>query len=231
MDSFLAPESTIHPSRTDLCTCRSLRTRSGTPEAAYFSQWIPLGRFCQAPFQEDHTASASIGGVEGIKKLQIDRERARPSTRIPCKEWQQLRSFRLAGCQLTCITTHVWRKTMNTKKNESIIQLPAGKRYEYFIRKTADFQQIWSLRNAEGWLLLGGNTNAKLIPLWPERIFAEYCNRVNKTECQAESIGLNDFLSKMSKILIRDNIQLAVFPNQNMSAPIRDRKSLSRSYR
>ncbi|MBK9579787.1 MAG: DUF2750 domain-containing protein [Fibrobacteres bacterium] len=113
---------------------------------------------------------------------------------------------------------------MNTKKNESIIQLPAGKRYEYFIRKTADFQQIWSLRNAEGWLLLGGNTNAKPIPLWPEKIFAEYCNRVNKTECQAESIGLNDFLSKMSKILIRDNIQLAVFPNQNMSAPIRKQR-------
>lgn len=109
---------------------------------------------------------------------------------------------------------------MNTKKIESIIQLPAGKRYEYFIRKSADFQQIWSLRNSEGWLLLGGATSAKLIPLWPEKMFAEYCNKINNTGCRAESIGLNEFLTNMSKALIRDIIQLAIFPNQNMSAPI-----------
>ncbi|WP_260849873.1 DUF2750 domain-containing protein [Bacillus pumilus] len=42
---------------------------------------------------------------------------------------------------------------MHPKELETTIQLSAKKRYDYFIKKIVDFEEVWSLRNEKGWVM------------------------------------------------------------------------------
>ena len=44
---------------------------------------------------------------------------------------------------------------MNEKEVENVISLPAEGRYEYFIKRVADWEVVWSLGNEDGWVLAG----------------------------------------------------------------------------
>ena len=44
---------------------------------------------------------------------------------------------------------------MRNSKIDNVINLTASERYDYFIRKVADFEEVWGLKDAEGWALMG----------------------------------------------------------------------------
>lgn len=39
---------------------------------------------------------------------------------------------------------------MNNKEIENVIKLDKTKKYEYFIKKIVDYEEVWSLRDEEG---------------------------------------------------------------------------------
>lgn len=41
------------------------------------------------------------------------------------------------------------------KEAENVLKLDNRKKYEYFIKKVADFEEVWSLRDEDGWATLG----------------------------------------------------------------------------
>jgi len=57
------------------------------------------------------------------------------------------------------------------KKIENILRMSEDERYNYFIRKVADFEELWGL-NDDGWALLGDNDDNRIFPVWPEKEFA-----------------------------------------------------------
>lgn len=52
--------------------------------------------------------------------------------------------------------------------------LPAKKRYEYFIKKIANFEGVWSLY-ADDWATTTDKEGRVLIPFWPNKEFAKVC--------------------------------------------------------
>ena len=86
--------------------------------------------------------------------------------------------------------------------------LSAAERYGYFIRKVSDFEEVWGLKDKEGWALMGNNEQV-LFPVWSEKEFAELCKWDNY---QPNSIPLDDFIEKLLPKLEKDNVMLAVFP-------------------
>jgi hypothetical protein len=95
------------------------------------------------------------------------------------------------------------------KKIANVINLSAEDRYDYFIRKVADFEEVWGLFD-NGWAMLG-HVDEKTLALWPEKAFAEICiNTVWKTY-RPKKILLNDFLQKWLPGMDSDGTKAAVF--------------------
>ena len=57
---------------------------------------------------------------------------------------------------------------MNNSRIKNIVNLSAAERYGYFIRKVSDFEEVWGLKDKEGWALMGNNEQV-LFPVWSER--------------------------------------------------------------
>ena len=55
---------------------------------------------------------------------------------------------------------------MNEKQFESVLALDSFGRYSHFISKVADWEQLWGIKNEEGWLVpveINKEINNKLI--------------------------------------------------------------------
>lgn len=52
------------------------------------------------------------------------------------------------------------------KEAENVLKLDNRKKYEYFIKKVADFEEVWSLRDEDGWATLGTEDKV-FFPIWP----------------------------------------------------------------
>jgi hypothetical protein len=113
---------------------------------------------------------------------------------------------------------------MHPKQFESVMALDALSRYSYFVRKVADFEKVWGLCEG-GWALMGDDAGNQLLPVWPEREFAEALAQGDWASHTAKAIPLEDFVEKWLPGMEKDGTQLAVFPtpsgNGVLAAPPR----------
>ena len=99
------------------------------------------------------------------------------------------------------------------KEIEHVLNTDIQKRYQYFIKKVADFGEIWSLKDQDGWVTLGVEED-EFFPVWPQKEFAEICIGEEWDDCYAESIDLEDFLDDWITGLKEDNIRITVMWNK-----------------
>ena len=105
------------------------------------------------------------------------------------------------------------------KKIENILKMSEDERYNYFIRKVADFEQIWGLSN-DGWALLGDNNGSQILPLWPEKEFAELCAVDQWKDYKAEVIELDNFIEKWIPGMTKDKTLINVFLTPNAKGTV-----------
>ena len=56
-----------------------------------------------------------------------------------------------------------------------VAALPDAERYAYLCARFGDWCEVWSLRNAKGWVKVGDNDGREGVPVWPHPRFAEAC--------------------------------------------------------
>ncbi|AOH55144.1 hypothetical protein ABE28_012365 [Peribacillus muralis] len=106
---------------------------------------------------------------------------------------------------------------MNNKEVELVKKLPAPKRYEYFIKKVADFEEVWGLFNG-GWAISKDDVGNYLMPFWPKKEFANLCALGDWENYQAEPIELDEFIQGWLPGLKEDGIRPSIFWNNADSA-------------
>src|SRR4051812_41763518 len=102
-------------------------------------------------------------------------------------------------------------KQVHDKEFAALIEMPAQQRYGVFVRRVADWQEVWGLRTAAGWVLVADENGAELVPVWPHKRFADACADPAKQE-YAAAIPLNDWLNKWLPGMNADGRRVAVFP-------------------
>jgi hypothetical protein len=102
---------------------------------------------------------------------------------------------------------------MHPKKLETVFNLPSRERYEYFIKHAADFEEVWGLRQKDGWATTADDNGTIYIPFWPEKEFAELCVTGEWVGYCAESIPLDEFIEDWLPGMDKDNVKASVFPN------------------
>lgn len=114
---------------------------------------------------------------------------------------------------------------MHPSKMDNILNLSAEDRYGYFIRKVADFEEVWLIKDQDGYAIFGDQENKTTIGVFPEKEFAELFLTDTWSNCVLESKDLNVFMEWLDK-LENDNIQIAGFPNKDLKAIVVEPKEM-----
>jgi hypothetical protein len=105
---------------------------------------------------------------------------------------------------------------------EALISADDNTRYEYFIKRVADFEQVWGLAfNDGGWAFSGGDS-AVAFPVWP---FAEYAKRSATgawQDCEPRAIELDEFMGRWLPGLKKDDRKVVAFPTPSALRPVRE---------
>ena len=102
--------------------------------------------------------------------------------------------------------------TPTDKEVELLTTAVSDKRYEYFIHKVADQEQVWSLRDAEGWRVVADSLDRECVPLWPHKAYAELYATDVFAGSHPEPIPLDTFMTKWLPGMAQDGRFAAVFP-------------------
>jgi hypothetical protein len=115
---------------------------------------------------------------------------------------------------------------LNQDEIDRIMKRPAERRYEYFVKKVADSEEVFGLADDEGWALLGeGDSDA--LPLFPFPEFAEAFNRAAdwSSTYEINVLDLNELLEWLDD-MEKDGMKVAVFPNAEFNAVVMEPQRL-----
>jgi len=100
---------------------------------------------------------------------------------------------------------------VNGKEFHNVIHLAAEKRYEYFIKKVADWREVWSLWK-DDWVLMSDKGGEEMVPVWPHPLFAEAFAVGEWLGYKPRKIDLEIWLTKWTPGMEKDQRMVAVFP-------------------
>jgi hypothetical protein len=90
-----------------------------------------------------------------------------------------------------------------------LLALSAEDRALTFFQLAADWEEVWGLKDAEGWVV-AKETDA--FPLWPHAVFAEACAQGAWEGAVPEPLPIGDLLEDLLPLLEEDGLRVAVFP-------------------
>ena len=103
-------------------------------------------------------------------------------------------------------------KEISDAEFRGVTALTGPERYSHFVRQVADFQEIWSLRTADGWVSMGDDAGARSIPVWPHRRYAEVFATGDWSDAEPTSIEMEVWMERWLPGMAGDGVGVAVFP-------------------
>ncbi len=94
---------------------------------------------------------------------------------------------------------------------ESVVELAAPHRYAYFVKRCADWQEVWALSDNRGWVVAADDGGRKMLPVWPHAKFASACAVDEWATAKAHMIALGDWLEDWLPYLQQSEHLVAVF--------------------
>lgn len=103
---------------------------------------------------------------------------------------------------------------LSSVRIKEVLALTDEKRALYFFETVRASKQIWILTDEHGCVMLN-TEDEDCVPVWPNESFAQAWATDEWSECKAEAISLNKWLSRWSHGLDDDELALVVFPSQD----------------
>lgn len=94
----------------------------------------------------------------------------------------------------------------------SVSALAGPERFDYFLRKVTDWEEVWSIGNDQGWALSADASGQEVVPVWPARAFAEACCVAQWAGYAPKAIELHTWNDKWIPGMNTDSRHVAVFP-------------------
>ncbi|ASJ76188.1 DUF2750 domain-containing protein [Granulosicoccus antarcticus] len=105
--------------------------------------------------------------------------------------------------------------TIDEQEYESVVALESNDRFKYFIGKVAEWQQLWGVKNDEGWLVPEAPEGFEYFPLWPHPKYAQDIADNNFQGYTATEISLDELLEYWLPLFKDDSVRVAIFPDHN----------------
>lgn len=101
---------------------------------------------------------------------------------------------------------------MNNKEIENVTSLEPKERYQYFIKKVADWEVFFTLLTEDGVYALSELEDKKLFPLWSAREFAELCKISGWENYLVKELNLDDLEDEIIDFIVDTDCLINVFP-------------------
>jgi hypothetical protein len=99
---------------------------------------------------------------------------------------------------------------ISQKQIEAILELPAPRRYDHFIKKVVGWRKLWGLYD-DGWAMSETSEGEPVLPLWPEREYAQLCATDIWASYTPREIELEEFLNDVLPTLREEGIHPGAF--------------------
>lgn len=101
---------------------------------------------------------------------------------------------------------------MNAKEFDNIIKLTPFDRYKYFIKKVADFEELWTITYLDGNYALSDIDDNVIISFWPKLEYVD-SNLTNGWEkCSPKKLTLDDLEVEIFDLIASQNYLINIFP-------------------
>lgn len=120
---------------------------------------------------------------------------------------------------------------MNPKQFESVLALSSVDRCSHFIGKVADWEQLWGVKGAKGWLVPSTDDGLEYFPVWPHPEYAQKITEEHFPGHEAVEIPLDEFLFDWLPIFENNDVKVAVFPNKEWTLWIMEPSNLAECLR
>lgn len=101
---------------------------------------------------------------------------------------------------------------VNEHEFQNVISLSAFDRYQYFLNKVADWEEVWSVRSADGFRMMSDPQGVLCIPVWPAEPYAQACCQEEWADASPVAVSLEDWMAKWLPGIKNDNRKIALFP-------------------
>lgn len=98
----------------------------------------------------------------------------------------------------------------NPERIQAVLQLPATRRYAYFLRRAVEAGEVWGL-DADGWALAVDEEGGDVLPLWPAAEFATLCAKRLWEGFEAKRLPLDELMRVVLPQLEAEGLSLGVF--------------------
>lgn len=106
--------------------------------------------------------------------------------------------------------------------------LAPQKRYDYFIKKIADAQQLWTIVDSEGNYAISMIDKHSLISFWPEEEFIASNLEENWEDYKPLLLTLDDLSDNVIDYIAQEGLLINVFPLNGRSGFVVDLEEFSR---
>lgn len=94
---------------------------------------------------------------------------------------------------------------INAQHFTNVSKLLAPERYDYFVKRVADWGQGWTLQDERGWVAGADDEGVIHVPLWCHPLFAEMCLKGEWSKAKVVALDLDDLLDNVLPQLERDH--------------------------
>jgi len=103
----------------------------------------------------------------------------------------------------------------------------AQERFDHFLEKVVDWEEIWSLADGEGCVMLTTEDGESCLPVWPHPDYALDWATEGWEGCEPLKIDLESWFERWSPGLEEDGILVAVFPRLDDEGVLLSSRELS----
>jgi hypothetical protein len=135
--------------------------------------------------------------------------------------------YRIVSCNTSAIgkertlfahirMTVTYSSELTEAQRTALLSSPGHARFKHFIRRTADCERLWGLRDATGWVALADDTGAPGFPVWPHPNYAQACATEAWTGGLPAAIDVHEFIDEWLPNMPDGVVGVALFPTSSM---------------
>lgn len=86
-----------------------------------------------------------------------------------------------------------------------------GERLDYFLTRSMEAEEVWSLSNGVGWIIkeLDGKS---VLPVWPYSELARACVQGSQEKSTPDAVSLEHFIYNLLPLMISQEILIEILP-------------------